>query len=282
MGEDQSSNTLHDYVADTVLLEGQIEVALDRRRLEVSGHPEAADAVERFHAMAKSQKEAMETRLQSIGGAESSFNGTIAAIALETTGSVHGEGAPWHVATVLHEIYTLFTHAVFGYNMLHTVAHRSYDLATAEDLATQHMKSYAGAAREIHQLIADVVCWELSNDGQECRCVCDVCGLGLCRCASHSADELLQAWGDESGPSPKKGGLLLQAPRAGSAAARPGLRYGDIIIAADGQEVRSWRELHAGIAKHKPGEDVLLRVRRGVDEPMDVAVTRLEDPPPRV
>ena len=282
MGEDQSSTTLHDYVADMALLEGQIEAALDRRRSEVSDHPEAADAVERFHAMAKSQKEAMETRLQTIGGAESNFNGTIAAIPLDTAGNVRREAAPRHVATVLHEIYTSFTHAVLGYAMLHAVAHRLYDLATAEDLATQHMKSYAGAAQEIHQLIGDVVSWELSKDGRECQCVCDVCSLGLCICASHGADELLQAWGDESGPSPRKGGLLLQAPRAGSAAARPGLRYGDIITAADGQEVRSWRELYAGIAKHKPGEEVLLRVRRGVDEPMDVAVMRLEDPPPRV
>ena len=197
MGEDQSSSTLHDYVADMTLLEGQIEAALGRRSSEVSGHPEAADAVERFHAMAKSQKESMETRLQSAGEAGSSSIGTVAAIAFDTASSAHGEGAPRHVATVLHEIYTLFTHAVLGYSMLHAAAHRVYDLTTAEDLATQHMKGYAAAAQEIHQLIADVVCWELSNDGQECRCVCDVCGLGLCICASHSADELLQAWGDE-------------------------------------------------------------------------------------
>ena len=135
--------------------------------------------------MAKSQKESMETRLQSAGEAGSSSIGTVAAIAFDTASSAHGEGAPRHVATVLHEIYTLFTHAVLGYSMLHAAAHRVYDLTTAEDLATQHMKGYAAAAQEIHQLIADVVCWELSNDGQECRCVCDVCGLGLCICASH-------------------------------------------------------------------------------------------------
>ena len=168
----------------------------------------------------------------------------------------------------------LFTHATLGYAMLHAVAHRFYDPATAEDLATQHMESYAGAAQEIHQLIADVVLWELSNDGQECQCVCDACGLGLCACASHGADELLKAWGDESGPAPRKGGLLVQAPRVNSAATRLGLRYGDIIIAADGQEVRSWRELYAGITKHNPGEEVQLRIRRGADGPMDVTVTR--------
>ena len=273
MVDERFSSRLRQYVADMVALEGQIEAALDRRRSEVSGHPEATHAVKRFHAMVKSQKEAMETRLQSMDGAESSFNRAIATISLDTAGNFHGEGAPRHVATVLHEIHTLFTHAVLGYAILHAVAHRLYDLATAEDLATQHMKSYAGAAQEIHQLIADVVSWELSKDGQECRCVCDVCDLGLCICASHGADELLRAGGDESGPSPRKGGFLMQAPRAGSVAVRLGLRYGDIIIAADGQEVRSWRELYAAIANHKPGEEVLLRVRRGVDEAMKVAVT---------
>ena len=274
--------SLQQYVADMVTLESQIEEALNRRLEEVKDHAEVASAVKRFHTMVKGQRRALQARLSELDGGGATPGGTIAPSPFSTATRISSSGKTWAVSNALHEIYTAFTHAALSYAMLHAAAHRLYDLATAEDLATQHMKRYAGAAQEIHQLIADVVSWELSKDGQECRCVCDVCGLGLCICASHGADELLQAWGDQSGPYPRKGGLLLQAPRAGSAAARLGLRNGDIIIAADGQEVRSWRELYAGIAKHKPGEEVLLRVRRGVDEPMDVAVTRLEDLPPRV
>ena len=101
MDNRQNSDKLQQIVADMALLEGQIEAALDSRRSEVSDHPEAADAVDRFHAMAKSHKEAMESRLQSIGGAESSFKGTIAAMPLDTAGTVDGDGAPRHGSTVL-------------------------------------------------------------------------------------------------------------------------------------------------------------------------------------
>jgi S1-C subfamily serine protease len=48
----------------------------------------------------------------------------------------------------------------------------------------------------------------------------------------------------------------------GSPAARAGLRKGDVIIAYDGVELAAWRELTERIAGGKPGDSVVLTIRR--------------------
>ena len=48
----------------------------------------------------------------------------------------------------------------------------------------------------------------------------------------------------------------------GSPAARAGLRKGDVIIAYDGVELAAWRELTERIAAGKPGDSVVLTIRR--------------------
>jgi S1-C subfamily serine protease len=47
-----------------------------------------------------------------------------------------------------------------------------------------------------------------------------------------------------------------------SPAARAGMRDGDIVVAVDGQEVRSSPELLAAIRRHEPGDQIRLRVAR--------------------
>ncbi|CAA9275255.1 MAG: hypothetical protein AVDCRST_MAG77-3483 [uncultured Chloroflexi bacterium] len=52
------------------------------------------------------------------------------------------------------------------------------------------------------------------------------------------------------------------SPTPGGPAARAGMREGDIIVAVEGQEVRTSPELLAGIRKRRPGETLRLRIAR--------------------
>ncbi len=115
--------------------------------------------------------------------------------------------------------------------------------------------------------------FELDKEGLECRCGCPSCGLGLCVCASHGTLTLNQAW-RETAPAATPGGVSVRPAVANSAAARAGLREGDVIIAVDDKEVRSIADQQAAIRKHESGDEITLRVRRGPSDPLEIKVTR--------
>ena len=173
----------------------------------------------------------------------------------------------------MHALSTTFNHAAFGYAMLHTVAHRFNEgivgagEGNTADMAEEHRRSYADASQAIYQLIPDVVIWEMGTDG-ECICPCPSCSLGICLCWHAHVDSLMPV-------SPaEEGGILVRQPKANSAALQAGLRQGDVILAADDQQIQTFQELQAGVRKHEPGDAVRLRVKRGPGETLEVAVTR--------
>jgi putative serine protease PepD len=49
---------------------------------------------------------------------------------------------------------------------------------------------------------------------------------------------------------------------SGTAAAKAGLKTGDLILAVDGKQISTGEQLQSAIAAHKPGDTVTLRVRR--------------------
>ena len=262
------ANELQQRVVDMVILESQIEEALDQRLKEVQDHAEAAEAVQRFQTMVKDQRGALRARLQNIGGSEPDPASAIAPFGM--TATLPDKGGTRAVSQALHAISTTFSHAAFGYAMLHTVAHRFNDRAgegNTADMAEEHRRSYADASQAIHQLIPDVVIWEMGQDG-ECACTCPACSLGICLCWHAHVDSLMPV-------SPaEEGGILVRQPKANSAALQAGLRQGDVILAADDQQIQTFQELQAGVRKHEPGDAVHLRVKRGPGEPLEVAVTR--------
>jgi putative serine protease PepD len=58
------------------------------------------------------------------------------------------------------------------------------------------------------------------------------------------------------------GGAKVATVEPGSAAAKAGLKVGDVVLAVDSKAVRSSDQLRAAIAAHKPGDKITLRVSR--------------------
>ena len=265
------ANELQQRAAEMVILESQIEEALDQRLNEVRDHAEAAEAVKRFKTMVKDQRAALQARLQSIGGGEPGSAGSITPFSI--TGALPDEDGTHAVSKALHALSTTFNHAAFGYAVLHTVAHRFNEgmvgagEGNTADMAEAHRSSYADASQAIYQLIPDIVIREMGKDG-DCTCTCPSCSLGICICWHAHVDSLTPV-------SPaEEGGVLVRSPNANSPALQAGLRQGDVILAVDGQLVQTYQELQREVRKHEPGDAVLLRVKRGPSEPLEVAVTR--------
>ncbi len=275
MADERVQSRLRQHVADMVALENQIEEAFQWWLKEASVHPETAKAVKGFHATAKGHGEALQARLQGIGG-EPGAARTIATTPAGIAGYVSVEGGKRPVSIALHDIYTALTHAALGYAMLKTRANRFYDStgeANTADLAEKHLRDYAEAAQSIQQLIADVVAWELDQDGLECQCHCPSCGMGLCICVPVNTTVLHSAW-RETAPAAQENGVLVRTPRAISSAAHAGIRAGDVIVAVDSQKIRTYGDLHDALQKREPSEEVRFRVLRGTDEPLEITATR--------
>ena len=265
------ANELQQRVADMVTLESQIEETLDQRLKEVQDHAESAEVVKRFQTMVKDQRVALQARLQSVGGGEPGSTSAIAPFT--TTGTLPDKEGTHAVSGALHAISTTFNHAAFGYAALHTVAHRFNEgiagagQGNTADMAEEHRRSYADAVQAIYQLIPDVVIWEMGEDG-ECLCTCPACSLGICICWHAHVDGLMPV-------SPAdEGGVLVRQPKANSAALQAGLGQGDVILAVDGELVQTNQELLRAIRKREAGDAVLLRVKRGTGESLEVAVKR--------
>ena len=273
MSTPHSGDRLQLRVADMVILETQVENLLSQTLSEVREHVQAEEAVGRFQSMVRDQLKALRARLDAIGGREHDLGGIDAPAVLvrASTGGSPDEGAQ-SVSSALHAIHTTFNHAAFGYGMLHATAHRFFDAETG-DLAEAHLRGYTGAAQEVNQLIADVVVWELTREGLDCRCSCPSCDLGVCVCAPHGTATLVQAW-QETAPAAAEGGITVRPPRTDSAAANSGLREGDVIVAVDGQAIQSVPQLQAAIREHEPGHEMKIQTRRGQGDPLEITVRR--------
>ena len=98
-----------------------------------------------------------------------------------------------------------------------------------------------------------------------------------------SAGRLSQEQADAAGLAEPRGALLASVD-AGSAAARGGLRNGDIILSANGRPVRNDASLRAAIAVAEAGSQVRLEYVRGrqrafVDVTLDSVATRVATGP---
>jgi hypothetical protein len=157
------SKTVADWLGDLVALESHIEEALDRQLTLTQSSPTARPAVERYHAMVKSNRDALKERQSAIGTTAGNpvikAGTTLLGKAAGLIDKVRTEA----ISKALRDDYTAFNLAAIGHSMLHTTALALGDKTTA-DLAMRCMEGHARAVQEINHLIGDVVMEELRKD----------------------------------------------------------------------------------------------------------------------
>ncbi len=276
LGRTDADTRLEQGVAGMVALENRIEGLLDRLRGDVQGHPSAAAAFERFHAVAKEHRDGIAAHLRELskGDSQAQAAGTTGAAAADTGASSDGTSVSTGAASrALRALYLAFNDAALGYGVLHEVAHVLDSLRHGATLrlVERHLRGYAAAAQEINQLVADVVSWELRKDGQFCECQCPSCALGICWCIAHTTDAINTAWRETAPPHPSPGLRVAPNPR------RPAdldVREGDVVIAVDGHRVATTADVTAAVVARGHGEPIRLGIERKSVGTMEVVATR--------
>ena len=166
MADDKNQKTIADYVGDMVALENHIEEALDRQLNMENDHPAAKAAIQRFHDMVKSNRDALKAHQEQVGSTAGNPIIAVGAAALGVAAGLIDKIRTEGVSKALRDDYTAFNHACIGYTMLHTTALALGDQATAS-LAARGLRGHASAVQEINHIMADVVVWELQKDGHQ-------------------------------------------------------------------------------------------------------------------
>ncbi|MBI4213752.1 MAG: PDZ domain-containing protein [Chloroflexi bacterium] len=260
-------DALKECVTSMVALETRLEGMLAWPPEQLEGYLETPTLVGRLRSLAAEQREAIQARLEQLGESDlPPLRPTIAA-GFELPTAPEGRAQASGAIAALRAIALALNETAVSYAVLHGLAHRSADFATAE-LADEHRRSYLDAVRSVHWAIGDVVLQELKQAGYACHCQCPLCGPGICNCSHiHTESEVIA-------PEPPLGGIVLRQPRAGSNAEQAGLHEGDVVTAVDGEPVRSYEAMLARMRAHQPGEEVSLRVRRRAGHSEDVMITR--------
>lgn len=269
----KNAGRLLSHLTYMISLETVIEQKLEQLLPEVSAHSGVTTLLTSFQSLAGNQRQALETRLRTIDGSVSHMDDS--SVALSVNGSA--EEAKHPVSTALQTTYTLFNQAIIGYAVLHPLATRFLDSVwiaeegTSYHLCRQHMQNYTEAVQQISRFLHDVILWELDEESLECQCVCPSCGVGVCVCALAGRSFLRDAW-EEAGPIANDEGVYIQTPKQNSVAAKIGLRHGDVIIAAEGQEIESYGDLQDIVGNTESGGEIRLKVLRKDDVTEDVVM----------
>jgi hypothetical protein len=275
MKNTEMTNRLQTHLSNMIALEMAIDGSLGNLLPEVTSHAEVSALLTKFQSMAEGQKHALESRLQYIGE-KTAFSPQAPATEL-ANGLIHDEKYP--VSGALQAAYTFFSQAIAGYAVLHPLATRFADsLVIAEEgtsyhLCRKHGQNYIEAVQTVSQLIPDVILWELDKEHLECQCTCPSCGVGVCVCALAGRDFLREAW-REVGPIASDEGVFVQTPRQNSAASKTGLHLGDVIIAAEDQEIESYGDLQNIIRNSEADATLKLKVHRYSDGTENVDLVR--------
>ncbi|MBU2600831.1 MAG: PDZ domain-containing protein [Actinobacteria bacterium] len=268
MTVDVRLQALRTAVTELIAFESDLEARLEGEREVVRAYPEGLATLERFRPTVHAQRERLASYLEGIGGAEA--------------GAATQGGLPFipaaGVSAALRGVCVAFNHGAISYAMLYEMALRLYEPALRE-IAPEHVEVYVDAASTLYRLLPAAVAWELAQDGLQCSCICPMCGLGVCGCVSFGTQTLVETWREALAAESELPGFALQPPKPESELARAGVRGGDRLLAVDGQEVRSVRDIQVAIRKHALGEEVRLLVQRGSQPAGEIGVRHVSDYP---
>jgi PDZ domain len=271
----QYPNRLQSQLAYMIALETAINQKLDDLIHEPLVPAEVSALLSTFRKLSETHQQALETRLKVLTHGEPLTNGNMKGLVVNLV----DQEASLTGSTALQIIFTMLNQAIIGYSVLHALSTRFLDSARIADEGTSyhlsqlHSKSYIHAIQQISRLLHDVVLWDLDREGLECQCTCPSCSEGICLCALAGRTFLRDTWVEE-GPIAGDQGVLVQTPKRNSAAAKAGLRRGDVILAVNGRQIEAYSDLQTVVRNAKSGEKIRLTVKRNSHEPGDVVIVR--------
>jgi predicted transcriptional regulator len=125
-----------------------------------TAHRVVAEAV----AIARTHEQALEARLESLGGhAGSPIKSTVSS-ALGGIAAAIGDARKTEIAKYLRDDYTAMSLASAGYTMLQTTARALNDDATAQ-LAKEHLSDYATIIMKLSATLPTITIADLRNEG---------------------------------------------------------------------------------------------------------------------
>lgn len=252
-----------EHLATMVSLEESIERRTDELLAEDISHERAVSLIEGLRGSSRERRLALVARLGSIAP-------EVAIRPAQPSPSVLDElydREGYRASGALIALHGLLSQAFLGYALLLELSFRSADSVehlgaeNTGDLAWEHLRACAAHIRDLLRAMPYVVSDELELEGQDCRCTCPTCGLGVCGCVLAFRRRLDLALA-EAGPIEEWPGIRLVRPRAGSPAALAGLRKDDIVEAIDGAVIDSIPQLQETIKAHPPGDRISMRVTR--------------------
>ena len=161
---------------------------------------------------------------------------------------------------------------------LHAVAHRAFDSqaeGNTADLAEAQLGAHLRELDELLDTVSDLVVHESGSAGEECRCGCPACSLGLCLCPSHGTNTVREARGAAAAGG--DGGLRVRRPRRGSAVEGAGVRAGERVTAIDGTAIAhdlDTSTVQGAIRARSAGDELRLRVVARDGSEREVGVRR--------
>ena len=159
----QNHKVVADWIGDIVALEGHVEEALDHQLKLESSSANLTSTIKRFHDTVRDSKRRAESYEESYG---SSASNTIVERGSELLGKAAGlidRARQDSVSKALRDDFTAFGHTAMAYSMLHATAMALGDKAT-EAFAAEGLKTYAGLAQDVNQVISEAVVLDLQDN----------------------------------------------------------------------------------------------------------------------
>jgi ferritin-like metal-binding protein YciE len=165
----QNQLAVADYLEDMHAVEMHIEEALDRQLTMFADQPEVHSAVQGFHDMVKTQRDAVAALLaelpkEPVGNTVKDIGSALLGKAAGLIDKIRSESS----SKALRDDYTAFNLAAVSYSMLLSTANALEDPKVAA-LAEAHLRGYAKAVQTINRLIPGVVVHDLEKDGLEVK-----------------------------------------------------------------------------------------------------------------
>jgi hypothetical protein len=274
MSVDTRQSHFQHLTAELLADERRLVEAVDQLGGSVQEPPEVAALLRRLRDQAAVHIDA----LTSYGARTAAATGTASAgaAAIPPVDGVGTNSAP-PTSAVLRQVFVLVNALAIGYTALDAMAMRLFEPPLRE-LAPRHLRTHAGTAQAITEMLPRVVATELARAGLTCMCPCPMCTIGVCGCVSGATVHVTTAW-RETAPLPDPAsGYPLQPPRPGSQLAALGIPGGARVLSVDGEAVAATHpyDVQAAIRRHGAGEDIRLRILIDDAEPRDVVVSRAD------